>query len=98
MWALLDSGADGVIFPAKEARRIGIANVEAGRPAFGVGVGRAGIFYHDLELEVLGEGRILSLEIGFADSLIVPILGRTFFVHYREVIFRESEEAVELRP
>ena len=98
VWALLDSGADRVIFPAREASRIGIASVESGRRPVGVGVGRTDTFYHDLALEIIGEGRILYLEVGFTDSLIMPVLGRPFFRNYREVTFREAEREVELRP
>ena len=98
VWALLDSGADRIIFPAKEAERIGIADFKLGVPAVGVGVGRADVFYYNLGLEVLGEGRFLPVEVGFAGSLIIPILGRSFFRHYSEVVFRELQQEVELKP
>ena len=43
-------------------------------------------------------GRVLPLDVGFSRQVGLPILGRSFFRHYRAIIFNELNEEVELRP
>lgn len=99
-YALLDSGADRVIFPADLAAAVGITAIESGKlePAVGIANQKADVYYHPMSLEVLGEGRVLPLEVGFSRQVSLPILGRSFFRHYKQVIFSEPKEEVELKP
>jgi predicted aspartyl protease len=98
-YALVDSGADGVLFPSDLAKEIGIEDIKThSRYDTGLGVaGRADIYYHSLKLQVLGDTKELSLEIGFSDTILVPILGRSFFRCFTSVIFREAKEELELK-
>ncbi|GEM_PF-3560746 len=99
-FALLDSGADTVLMPEELAELVGIKDIKTGKgPARVVGVGgqTVDIYFHDLEIQVQGDIRKLSTLVGFANTIEVPLLGRTFFKHYREVIFDERKERIELK-
>ena len=99
-YALLDSGADTVIFPPDLAKEVGITDIKSGKykPSIGIGSQKLDVYYHNLKLLVLGEGRELPTEVGFAHNLPLPILGRSFFIHYKSVVFNETKEQVELKP
>jgi len=99
-YALLDSGADRVIFPADLANAVGIEDIKYNaryEPTIGIGKQSVEVYFHKLAIKVLGEDRELSTEIGFANNFTVPILGRSFFRHYKAVIFEEAKERVELK-
>ena len=98
-FVLLDSGADRVIFPADLAREVGVARIEAGalEPAIGIANQRANVYYHKLAVQVLGDARILPLDVGFSRDVLLPLLGRTFFRHFKAIIFNEAKEEVELK-
>mgnify|MGYP001573330342 CR=1 FL=1 len=98
-YALLDSGADQIMFPADLAEQVGIADIATGIPdqAIGIAGQRTDIYFHKLELEVTGDSRRLSVLAGFSSNIFIPILGRTFFSHYQSVIFHEDKEEVELQ-
>ncbi len=99
-YALLDSGADQVLFPSDLAGQAGINDITAGIPdqAIGIAGQRTDTYFHNLELEVVGDPRRLSASVGFSNDIFIPILGRAFFLHYKAVIFNENKEEVELRP
>ena len=99
-WALLDSGADRVIIPADLAREVGIFHIERGRsePAMGISGQPVPVFYHELKIEIIGGSDPLPLEVGFMANIPFPILGRSFFQHFRSVIFHEKNEEIELKP
>lgn len=98
-FALLDSGADSVLFPADLAAEVGIDDIAGGRfePAIGIAGQKADVFYHRAQIQVLGAPTLLPIEVGFSKDLLIPILGRTFFRHFRAVVFGEAKEEVELR-
>jgi hypothetical protein len=54
-YALLDSGADRVIFPAELAGYVGINVIETGswESAVGIAGQRAAVYYHQLSIEVV---------------------------------------------
>ena len=98
-WALLDSGADRVIVPWDLAQEVGITNVEKGKqePTMGISGQPAAVYYHSLGVELVGDSRILQIEVGFMVSIPFPLLGRSFFKHFASVIFHEEKEEVELK-
>ena len=98
-YALLDSGADRVIFSSDLAEQVGIEDFKNGRLEQTIGIGSqvVDVYFHDLKLKVLGESRELAVEVGFADNFFVLLLGRSFFMHYKSVIFSEGKEMVELK-
>src|SRR2546427_88308 len=79
-FALLDSGAGRVIFPADLASEVGISKIETGRhePAVGIAGQIADVFYHNLSIELLGDSRVLPTEVGFSNQVSLPSLGRSF--------------------
>jgi hypothetical protein len=99
-YALLDSGADRCIFPAELASHVGIAAIETGARESAVGIGsqRVDVYYHQLSIEIVGDPRDLPTEVGFSREIRLPILGRSFFRHFRVVAFAELKEEVELKP
>jgi hypothetical protein len=98
-YALLDSGADKVLMPADLAAHVGILDITTGAldPIVGVGNQRVDVRLHPLAVEVVGDNRPLALEVGFAPGIVVPLLGRSFFRHYRSIVFSEQNEEVELK-
>lgn len=98
-FALLDSGADSVLFPADLAADVGIHDIAAGRfePTIGIAGQKADVFYHRAHVQVLGAPTLLSIEVGFSKELFIPILGRTFFRHFKAVVFSEAKEEIELK-
>lgn len=99
-FALLDSGADHVLFHSELASEVGIADIRTGKGPFST-VGIAGqktdVYYHTLDIQVIGDTRRLPTEIGFSDAIFIPILGRSFFVHFKMIIFSEKKEEIELK-
>jgi hypothetical protein len=98
-FALLDSGADRVIFPADLAEEVGISKIETGtlEPAIGVASQRTDVYYHRLALQVVGDKRELPVEIGFSREVGLPLLGRSFFEHFKSVTFAQPKGEVELK-
>lgn len=104
IYALLDSGADKTLMPSDLAVSLGVADFKNGKlePTTGVGQQRVDVFYHgDIEVELVGDGRRLSIEIGFIETLptrrILPLLGRTFFSQFKSITFEERNELMELK-
>lgn len=98
-YALLDSGADSVIFPSELAETIGISDFTTGYHEQSLGIGKQPIdvFYHPLRLKLDGGTDELHTQVGFAKDFDTPILGRSFFQHFKSVIFEETREQLELR-
>jgi hypothetical protein len=98
-WALLDSGADFVIFPGELAPLVGIEDVETGRrdQIIGVAGQKAPIYYHDVNLQVAGDTHVFPITVGFSSQVSLPLLGRTFFARFKQVVFEEMKERLELR-
>jgi hypothetical protein len=85
--------------PEELAEVVGIGDVKTGRgPAKTVGVGGQVVdtYFHEVEIQVQGDPRKLPIVAGFG-KIEIPLLGRSFFRHFRAVIFDESKEKVELR-
>ncbi len=98
-FALVDSGADYVLFPADLAIAVGIEDINTGEKGEIVGIAgqKAAVYYHNLELQIQGSDRKLPVEVGFSKEIYMPVLGRSFFRHFRSVNFSEQQEEVELR-
>jgi hypothetical protein len=98
-YALLDSGADNVLFPADLTKEINIADIAQGRRESIIGIAgqRAEAYFFDLELQILGDTRRLLTVIGFSDQIFIPILGRSFFAHFKSITFSETKGEVELK-
>lgn len=99
-FALLDSGADRVIFPADLAQEVGLTEIETGvlEAAVGIAHQKADVYYHALGLQLMGDPKILATEIGFSRDVYLPLLGRSFFRHFKRVTFDEEGEEVDLKP
>ncbi|MBI2034016.1 MAG: clan AA aspartic protease [Candidatus Liptonbacteria bacterium] len=100
-YAMLDSGADNVLFPSDLAKEVGIADIKTGKGPFstiGIAGQRAATYFHNLKVQVQGDSRQLPVMVGFSDNIIIPLLGRSFFKHFKEVVFNEEKERVELKP
>ncbi len=98
-YALLDSGADNVLMPEELAEIVGIDDIKTGKgPARIIGVGGQAVdtYFHEIDIRVQGDSRKLPVSIGFG-KIEIPLLGRSFFRHFRSVIFEESKERVELK-
>lgn len=98
-YALLDSGADKVLMPAELAAEVGIENITKGilEPAVGIANQRTDVYYHDgLALKLLGDTKAYPTPVGFSGEIVTPILGRSFFTHFKAVIFSEGKEEIEL--
>ncbi len=99
-YALLDSGADAILLPADLANEVGISDIKKGKgPQATIGIAgqRTDIYYFDLALQILGDVHKLPCEIGFSEKIFIPILGRSFFRHFKSVIFNETKEEVEFK-
>lgn len=103
IYALLDSGADKTLMPSDLAIELGIEDFKSGhvQPTRGVGDQIVNVYYHSgVAIELVGDGRRLPLEIGFVETTpnrtILPLLGRTFFEHFKKVTFCEPKKVLEL--
>ena len=98
-YALLDSGADTILFPSDLAKAIGINDITNGKLELVIGIAgqKAEIYFHAAELEIVDDSRKLSVTVGFSDAIFIPILGRSFFRHFKSVIFSEPKEEVEFK-
>lgn len=99
-YALLDSGADQVLLPAELAEVVGIddfKNTKQHSRTVGVASQVTETYYHDLHLQIEGDTRTLPTTVGFAEDVVVPLLGRALFKHFRLVIFDEAGEQVDLK-
>lgn len=97
-YALLDSGADTILLPAEFAAHLGIEDLTTGRRGAAIGVAgqRAVLYYHEVQLQIVGDPTRLDVEAGFSAEVYIPLLGRSFFAHFRKVVFMETKERVEL--
>ena len=103
-FAMLDSGADGVLMHSDLALAIGITDIKTGTLDKTLGIGNqvVDVYYHDdIEIQIIGDNRKLQTRVGFIESdnprQVIPLLGRTFFKHFRAVIFEENNERIELK-
>jgi hypothetical protein len=103
-FAMLDSGADGILMHSDFASALGIEDIKTGTLDKTLGIGNqiVDVYYHDdIEIQIVGDSRKLKTRIGFIESTeprqIIPLLGRTFFKHFKAVIFEENNERIELK-
>ncbi len=98
-YALLDSGADNILMQAELAEAINITDIKMGRGPIKI-VGVAGqvvdVYFHEVEIQVLGSDQKIPVLVGFGEGIELPLLGRAFFEHFRKVTFDEQKEEVEL--
>jgi hypothetical protein len=55
------------------------------------------VYYHDLAVQILGDSRPRRVPVGFSRQIALPILGRSFFAHFKSVAFLEPNELVEIK-
>lgn len=86
------------------ALALGIPDVKTGilNKTLGIGNQIVDVYYHnDIEIQVIGDTRKLKTRVGFMESSeprqIIPLLGRSFFKHFKKVIFEENDERIELK-
>jgi len=103
-FAMLDSGADSVLMHSDLALALGIMDIKTGTLDKTLGIGNqvVDVYYHDdIEIQIVGDNRKLQTKVGFIESAnprqIIPLLGRTFFKHFKAVIFEENLERMELK-
>lgn len=103
-FALLDSGADEVLMHSDFAFALGIVDVKTGvlNKTLGIGNQIVDVYYHDdIEIQIVGDSRKLKTRVGFIESAeprqIIPLLGRSFFKHFKSVGFEENNEIIELK-
>lgn len=103
-FAMLDSGADGVLMHSDFALALGIENIKTGIMDRTLGIGNqvVDVYYHDdIEIQIVGDDRKSRTRVGFIESAeprqIIPLLGRSFFKHFKAVIFEENLERIELK-
>ncbi|PIT92016.1 MAG: hypothetical protein COU08_04135 [Candidatus Harrisonbacteria bacterium CG10_big_fil_rev_8_21_14_0_10_42_17] len=67
-YALLDSGADRIIFPHELGEVVGIEKIESGflESTTGIANQSLDVYYHNLDIQVVGDTRELPVEVGFA--------------------------------
>ena len=101
---MLDSGADGVLMHSDFASALGIEDIKTGTLDKTLGIWNqvVNVYYHDdIEIQIIGDSRKLQTRVGFIESAeprqIIPLLGRTFFKHFKAVIFEENNERIELK-
>lgn len=100
IYALLDSGADGVLLPSDIAVGIGIKDFHSGVREYNFGIGQQTVetYLFDLGLEIIGDGRVLPVRIGFSEKIAFPIIGRIAFSYFKTVAFHQKQAEVELIP
>lgn len=98
-YALLDSGADNILLPSELAQVVDIKNISDGKVESIIGVAgqTADVYFHNLEIQVVGDSRKLIVPVGFSELIYIPLIGRTFFQHFKSVIFNEVKEEIELK-
>ncbi len=98
--ALIDSGADATLFHSSIGKVLGI-DLEAGRRTrfFGVSGDPIDVYFHPVQLQVVGAGEPVEMEVGFTNARgVAALLGQTgFFDHFR-VTFERDKEQVEVTP
>ncbi|MDP2665303.1 MAG: hypothetical protein Q8P23_01465, partial [bacterium] len=70
-FAMLDSGADGVLMHSSFALALGIEDIKTGTLDKTLGIGNqiVDVYYHDgIEIQVVGDGRKLKTRVGFVES------------------------------
>lgn len=103
-FALLDSGADEVLMHSDFALALGIEDIKTGslNKTLGIGNQIVDVYYHDdIEIQIVGDSRKLKTRVGFIESAeprqVIPLLGRSFFKHFKSVGFEENNEIIELK-
>ena len=86
------------------ASALGVGDIKTGALDKTLGIGNqiVDVYYHDdIEIQIVSDGRKLKTRVGFIESAeprqIIPLLGRTFFKHFKAVIFEENNERIELK-
>lgn len=96
--ALVDSGSDRNLFPAKIGESIGIDIGTGGpRPIMGIGDKEVTGFTH--KVKILIGGIDFDSEIDFSYEQSSPLLGRSgFFDHFKDIAFNEKAKEITFKP
>ncbi len=95
--ALVDSGSDRNLFPAKLGEIIGI-NIKGGdtRPIQGIGNSKINSYTHKIMIHIAGHS--FETEADFSYDQQSLLLGREgFFKFFKKIEFKEKEKSVEFR-
>lgn len=95
--ALVDSGAVDCIFPESIGRLLGI-DVPSGQPKtyFGLARQAAPGFLHSIKLQVTGLDHWVTLDVGFIDADIIPLLGQSGFFSNYQIVFERFRYQFEV--
>ena len=97
--ALIDSGADYSIFHSDYAEALGLTtDIGESRKIRGIEGTDVLVYFHTVELQVVGTPEKIKMAVGFADSPgIDAILGQSeFFMHF-DIKFGRAKERIELK-
>lgn len=100
VYALVDSGADTALFHSSIAKELGL-EVEKGRPQKFFGIAEVGIdvYFHTIELQIVGTQDSIRIEAGFTHSKGVgAILGQSGFFDDHHIKFERDKERIEITP
>lgn len=100
VYALLDSGADASLFHSSIAKELGI-DMETGRREsfFGISGENINVYFHSINLQIIGSSETVELEAGFTDSKgVAAILGQTGFFENYHIKFERDKERLEVTP
>ena len=93
---LLDSGADGNLFPAEWGERVSI-KIRSGKEITHYGIGKKDVKAYRHKVKLYIGGYNFETEADFSYEQEFPLLGREdFFKYFKRVIFHEKERFVEL--
>jgi hypothetical protein len=96
--ALVDSGSDRNLFPAKIGESIGI-DIKKGkhRPIRGIGDYEIAAYTH--KIKIMTAGKIFDTEVDFSYEQEAPLLGRNgFFDFFKEISFDEKVKKITFKP
>ncbi len=95
--ALVDSGSDRNLFPAKLGELIGI-DIEKGDKRSIQGIGNSNIVSYTHKIRVFIAGHIFETEADFSYDQQSLLLGREgFFNFFKKIEFKEKEKSIEFR-
>jgi hypothetical protein len=97
--ALVDSGAVDSIFPSVLGVLLDL-DVPTGRRKiyFGIGGHSSLGIVHEVDLQVAGLSHWTKIEVGFLDSLRIPLLGQKGFFENYQIIFERFRYQFEIYP
>jgi hypothetical protein len=98
--ALIDSGANVSLFHASVATALGI-DLKTGLKSefFGVSGHGIDVYFHEVDLQVVGSPTAIKLAVGFTESPGVgALLGQADFFQHHQIKFERYKERIEINP